>query len=356
MAGCSAESETSKERSRPIAWTVVEAASGKTTRRLTGVARAAQRTALSFEVSGVVEDVFVEPGERFAAGEALATIDTQKLALMLEQREGELQEAQAKRAEAERDLARKRQLHEKQWIADAALGSARAAHDAAGSRVAALAAAVERAKQDFRDATLYAPYEGVVAERLVEPSQQVSAGQTALRIEGRAGGMEVVVAAPETIVGRLSLGASGHEISLPAVTARPFKGTVTEIAPQSTEGNAYPVTLRIDAEEVAWRSGMTAEVTLHLANDDTGADQPLLSIPLTAFLLEDDAKAVAFRFDEETSTVTRVPITIAKLTGSSAIISKGLVTGDIIAAQGVAFLRDGQAVTRLGVGIALFNP
>ncbi|MFC6489004.1 efflux RND transporter periplasmic adaptor subunit [Nitratireductor sp. GCM10026969] len=355
LAGCSGEEGTPAEQPRPIAWTLVEAASGQTTRRLTGVTRAAQRTELSFEVSGVVDEVLVEAGEHFAAGDILATINVQKLALALEQRKGELAEAHAKRAETKRDLERKQRLHEKQWIADAALDSARAAHEAARSRVASLAAAVERARQDLADATLHAPYDGTVAERLVEPSQQVPAGQPAFRIEGHAGGMEVVVAVPETLVDHLSLG-SMHEIGLPTATARHFKGTITEIAAQSTEGNAYPVTLRVGAQIVAWRSGMTAEVALQLSAGAADADQPLVSIPITAFLPEAGAKAVAFRYDGETGTVTRAPVTIAELTAAHAIVTEGLAPGDIIAAKGVAFLRDGQPVTRLGVGIARYNP
>jgi len=357
LPACDDGTATHETPPRPIAWTTVEPTAETSTRRLAGVTRAAQRAPLSFEVPGTVETVNFESGETFEKGEVLATLNTRKLRLALEERESELAEANALLTEAEGDLKRKRDLFNKGWVSSSTLDNAKRAFETAESRVSLATARLRRAREDLDDATLKAPYNGVIAERLIEPSQQVSAGQTVFHVQGRDGGLEVEVTVPETIVNRLEIGTE-HTV-IPQIGDQPeLTGEIVEIASQATERNAFPVMLRLRQPPGELRSGTTAEVHFSLTHESgPPAHQRLFEIPLTAYVPGGKGqRAHVFRFDEERGVVERTPVTVVRVSDTGAHVSEGLSAGDVIAAKGVAFLRDGQDVTLLGEGPDRFNP
>lgn len=341
---------------RPIAWTEAERYSSGETRSLPGRLQAVQQAPLSFEVGGRVDRVAVEIGESFEAGQVLARLDARSYRLALEERKGQLAEARAKLAEAREDFERQKRLYQDGWVAKAGYDRALSALETARSRVQTARARVDIAEEDLGDTKLTAPYAGSVAARQVEPSQQVQAGDTVLRIQGRGAGLEAVVAAPETVVDRLSAG-SAHRVHLPARPDLALTGTVSDIATDAERRNAYTVTLHLRDAPADLRSGMTAEVRFDLQSLTADRhDRPLIAIPATAFAAGEGQGSHAYVFDPDNGVVRKRAIRIAEITGDTALVSDGLAPGEILATKGVSFLSDGQAVTRLGVGDARYSP
>ncbi len=73
-------------------------------------------------------------------------------------------------------------------------------------------------------------------------------------------------------------------------------------------------------------------------------------VPLVAIAQGDEAaQGYIFKYDEATNLVSKVPIRSDKVIANNLIeIVVGVAAGDIIAAAGVSFLRDGQHVKLLG--------
>jgi RND family efflux transporter MFP subunit len=360
LVACEPAPEAGDPPPRPIAWTTVEPAAPMETRTLSGVVAPVQRAELGFEVAGRIAAVAVEIGDRFASGDVLATLDTRTLRLTRDQRASELEEARATLAEAEAHFRRQERLFDEGWVAEAAFDAAKSARDTARSKVVTAAARLAIARENLEDATLRAPYAGVVAGRLAEPSERVGAGQTVLAVQGRDAGFEVRVAAPETLVDRLERG-TDHAVRLPARPGLELAGRVADIGVQAAPGDAYPVTLALEPRRPDLRAGMTAEVTFALATDAielaSSAPAPAtVAIPVTAFAAGDGDARVAFVFDEKSGTVARRSIVVSEVTGARARVGEGLAPGEIIAAKGVDFLRDGQAVTLLGRGPERYHP
>ena len=337
---------------KPIAWATVEPAGDATIRSLPGVVRAIQRVDLSFEVPGRVETVAVEVGDRFEEGQELARLDALSYELAARERRSELGQAEANLAEATNDFERQRQLHEDGWVAQAGYDLALSQRDAARSQVEMARARLAIAEDDLADTVLTAPYAGTVATRLIEPSQSVAAGETALEIQSSGAGLEIRVTFPETLIDRLAVGTE-HVVSFPTRPALALTGTVREIGSRATEGNAFPVTLALAGAPADLRTGITAEVAFDLsASDPTGTK---VVIPDTAFLAGGDQAILAFVFDEQTGTLTAREIQIEDISGNQAIVSDGLHAGEIVAAKGLPFLKDGQRVELLGVGLDRYS-
>lgn len=359
LVACEPAPKTSAPPPRPIAWTTVERAAPTETRTLAGVVEAAQRAPLSFDVGGRIASVAVEIGDRFEPGDVLAKLDTRRLELARDQRSSELDEARAALAEAEADYRRQRRLFEEGWVAEAAFDAARSARDSARSRVETAKSRLATARENLADAELRAPYAGVVERRLAEPSERVAAGRTVLEVQGRGGGFEVRVAAPATVVDRLEPGTT-HAVRLPARPGLQLAGRVKDIGAQAEPGGAYPVTLALPGPPAELRAGMSAEVAFALPTAEirlasSAPEAELVEIPITAFTAGDGDGRVAFVFDPASGTVERRAIRVSELTGTRARIAEGLAPGEIVAAKGVAFLRDGQAVTLLGEGPARYH-
>jgi RND family efflux transporter MFP subunit len=132
-----------------------------------------QRVELSPRVSGVVEAVNVQTGERVKAGQALVVLDNRPYRARLAETEALLAREQAEAAEARRDLGRVEELYRRAVIATGELDAARLKNRRAQAQAGAAAARLAQQRRDFDDTIVRAPFEALVVERRVEPGQNV---------------------------------------------------------------------------------------------------------------------------------------------------------------------------------------
>ncbi len=342
---------------RPIAWARVELADGRATRHLSGIVQAGERAPLAFETSGRVETIAVEVGDRFAAGDVLATLNASALELELDEREAALAEAEAARADGRRDFERKRTLYRDGVEAEASYLSAQASLETLDSRVAVARTLIERARDRLADATLAAPFAGSVASRPAEPAEFVAAGAPVLEVLGDAGGHEITVRVPDDLIDRLDADGE-HRVRVGRTEPRELPARIVEIGARALSGAAFPVTLRLDESDEPLRAGLVGEVRFALLAGDA-ALAGALQVPATAVLAGAGDTSHVFAFDEASSVVQRREVRVHGIEGESALMTPlepdALVEGDIVATRGVAFLTDGQRVALLGVGIAHFD-
>ena len=323
--------------------TVSEPASGKM-RRFSGVVKAADTSNISFEVPGNVQAVKVAVGERVSKGQVLAVLDDRTYRLNVEAAEAGVASAEVGVSDALNDLQRQQRIaaQDRGAITERSLEQAQAAYAGARQNLSYSTSRLNLAKRDLERTTLYAPFEGTVAERHVDPFQEVNRGQKlfVLYVEGL---MEAAISIPESEIDQVYLGLPG-EIRFPAIAGQINKGIVSEISTVAGAANAFPVRVAIeaDADNARIRPGITAEVVLLLGGDD-GEESYLIPVGALSPGGADGANYV-FVYDVESSTVTRTAIEEEGIRDSAVVVTSGLKAGDIIAVAGVSFLRDGQKV------------
>lgn len=355
-AGCSNVEASPEAEPKRVAATTVGAAEATVVRTFSGKVRARSRALLSFEVSGRVEKVHYDVGDTFEAGAELARLEQQVPRLNVARAKAQLKEAEATQAQAQREFHRKQQLLPTQATTQASYDLALSQLETSSSRVEVAKAALQLASEELADTVLNAPYAGVLSERLIEPSQNVAAGSPALRIQGQ-GELEVVVDVPETLVTALSVG-SEQRVQLTAFGDEPYQATITEISADAEPGGIYPVYLTLSAPPAGLRSGASAEVALGV-----GASAPdELTIPHTAFLPSGDNRVTVFVLEAEAEepadqseapplyVVKKQEVPLVRLAQDHAVIGGGLTKDAVIVTRGLAFLREGQQVTRLTEG------
>jgi RND family efflux transporter MFP subunit len=207
---------------------------------------------------------------------------------------------------------------------------------------------VVEAKIQLDDCTLRAPYDGVVARRLVEENENVKAKQPVLRFQD-VDEIIVAVEVPETIMAADLRRADIVQL-LAEFSGAPglqFPVRISEVA-QSADPVTQTFTVRTAMQAqpgVNLLPGMTATVNLTYRRADILGRR--LLVPVTGVNQETTGETVAWVVGND-QVVRRRPVKIGAASGGQIEILDGLQAGDRIAAAGVTFLRDGMKVRDLG--------
>ena len=106
LAGCEANTAPAPRSERPVQVQRVAFEGNGSTREFVGVVRARYETDLGFRVAGKIVTRVVNVGDRVRAGDVVARLDPQDLALQVESTEAELAAATSNLAQAAADLER----------------------------------------------------------------------------------------------------------------------------------------------------------------------------------------------------------------------------------------------------------
>lgn len=313
-----------------------------------GTLRAGQRSDLSFLHSGEVVAVTRELGERFAAGDVLARLDDIAFRLAVDELTANLAEAEANLNDAVRTHRRIQSLGQTGAVSASDVDAAEDRRDAADARVRAIGASLRRALQRLSETELKAPFDGEIAERLVEPAQTVAAGQTVVRITGGDGEMEAVVDLPASALGTF---VEGDEASILVLSTGAVRtATVIEVGNSARRSGLYPVTLAV-ADGTGLRPGLRIEAQgVARARNDAS-----LTIPLTAYLPVSETVGQVFVVEAASGRASVREVGLGTVTDQGIEVLWGLEGGEVIAARGLPWLRDGERVAPIGLGLRQFN-
>jgi RND family efflux transporter MFP subunit len=332
--------------------TVAERGSG-TTRKFSGTVEATDTSSLSFEVAGNVTEVLADTGDQVKKGQILARLDTQTFELNVQGHEADLGRTKAVATEKALELQRQKTLFEKKWVSKAAYDQAVAANDTARNDVSLAQSRLSLAKRDLAKTVLVAPFDGLVALRLVDPFVEVGRGQALFEVFAE-GALEIAINIPENTIDKINMGLPA-EVSIPSVQGCGCTAIVSEIGSVTIEANSFPVKAALIERPVSVRPGMTAEIKFRIGGEE-GENSFLIPISALAARVgpEDDisTKSDVFVFKPETGdpklgTVVRRRVQVRGGTGDLVEIFDGLEAGEVVAVAGVSYLSDGRKVKLL---------
>ena len=263
----------------------------------TGTLQPLTQVDVSSELSGVVRSVSAEENQRVAKGDVLAELDATRILAQIERAQANVAAASARVSDAEvtlreteQTLARSSQLSQRGMVTEQAQETATAARDRAASAVEIARANVAIAEAELRlqeadlaKSTIYAPIDGIVLTRSVNPGQTVASSMSApvlFVIAENLETMELKAAVDEADIGRV---ASGQEarFTVDAFPERRFDAAIRDISYASVETEGvvtYQARLNVDNQEMLLRPGMTATVDIVTRRADG-----VLLVPAAAF-------------------------------------------------------------------------
>ncbi|SDF12968.1 efflux RND transporter periplasmic adaptor subunit [Limimaricola pyoseonensis] len=324
-----ATSPSAQQTPRPVKLMTVEAGPRTPDRQFFGQVVARQTVDLAFQVSGQIVEFPVLEGETVPEGDLVARLDPEPFELALEQ-------AELRKAQADRDLERLDQLS-RSTVSEAALQDARTAAELADVTLRDAQRALSKARLD-------APFEALVAERMVANFSTVSPGTPVVRLHDMSE-LRIEVEVPEILFQRAGLN-PGVKVEA-RFPGRPgaFPLEIREFTSDTdATGQTFVLTLAFVGEETPQvLPGSSVTVVAMLDDGATGAVLP------TGALVPDVDGTVSVMVFEETDDGARVtarPVTIEPTDAGGFRVTEGLSGGEEIVSAGAALLDDGQAVRR----------
>jgi len=273
----------------------------------TGTLSALVTVQVGSQVSGRIQDLYVDFNSPVTKGQLIAKIDPQLFQAAQDQAHANylaavanLKKAQVQAVDAGRQYTRAKSLAEQKLIAQADLDTAQANADAAAAQVDSSAGAVEQARAGLHQAevnlaytSIISPINGVVISRSVDVGQTVAASlqaPTLFVIAEDLRKMQVDTSVAEADVGRLS----AHMPATFVVDAYPgtvFAGIVRQIRNSPTVVQnvvTYDAVIDVDNPDVKLMPGMTANCTFIVAQKDD-----VLRAPNAALRFRPDAAFLA---------------------------------------------------------------
>lgn len=251
----------------------------------TGTVQPTKTVLIGSQVSGRIQDLYVDFNSKVTKGQVLARLDPLLLQASLDQARANLAAAQANLAgaqavarDAARQHARTQQLAAGLLVAQAEAETAQSSAEAAQARVTAshgavalAQAAVEQAKLQLSYTAIVSPIDGIVISRSVDVGQTVAASlqaPTLFTLAEDLKKMQVEASVAEADIGKIA-SEMGAIFTVDAFPGRTFAGKVRQVrsAPQTIQNVVtYTVVIDVDNGDFALRPGMTANVTFVYAD------------------------------------------------------------------------------------------
>ncbi|HEY7804586.1 MAG TPA: efflux RND transporter periplasmic adaptor subunit [Orrella sp.] len=253
----------------------------------TGTLEPTRTIEVGSELSGTLEDVFVQENDVVEFGELLAVLDTSRLEDAIAKSKASLSSAQAQVlqsdatvAEARATLTRMQEVFKLSGgkvpseseieVAEATLKRAMANLSATKAAVMQAEAEVKTNQTNLQKAQIKSPVNGVVLTREVEPGNTVVAAMSTpvlFTIAEDLRQMELRVSVDEADVATVSPG-QAVSFTVSAWPGRQFPASIERVGLGSTITDnvvTYKTILRVDNDDLALRPGMTATATITTA-------------------------------------------------------------------------------------------
>ena len=288
---------------------------------------------IAAEVAGQILTTNVELGDQVEVGQLLAQIDPRDYQHQLKSRLGEVDRLQAVIDNQKRRVKRLRSLVGDAFVSDNALQDEEATLKALLRQLSTAEANGDIAARNLEKTSILAPVSGQIQQRTIAVGSYVKKGDLAFQISN-ATDLTIHLPFPEKVLQHLTPGQQVH-LATPSSDQVYQDGVINQLRPMveptSRAGEAI-----IDITNPGdWFPGASVSGEVILDSRQS------VVIPKIALVLR-PAGQVVFVIKELTA-VQRV-VTVGEYLDGQVEILEGLQSGEIIAAEGAAYLSDGAPV------------
>jgi HlyD family secretion protein len=251
----------------------VEQGSVETVVTSTGVLQPTETVEVGTQVSGQVAELFADFNDQVTKGQLLARIDPVILQQEVQSAQATVMRNQAEIDQAERALARSKDLFAENVVTETELEQAQYSYTVAKAAYTSAQVGLERARRNLAYTEIRAPINGIIVERAADLGQTVSASTSAptlFLLAQDLSHMEILASVDEGDIGRIT---SGQDVrfTVQAYGDEEFAGVVKQVRLQSvTQDNvvSYSVVIALGNPDGRLLPAMTATVEFIVARAD----------------------------------------------------------------------------------------
>lgn len=286
-----------------------------------GETRAFRDITYSAEISGQVEQLSVDIGDRVVKGQTMARIDFEMLAAVEEEAKSSLELAQKTYARVSALLSEELTTQQSVDEANSYLIRAQAQHRIAGI--------------NLRKSEIHSEIAGIVSEKFIEKGEFAVPGMPLIRVVDYTR-VYVDIEVPETVISRLKTGME-TSVFIDALGER-YSGRIDAIVPVSDlVSKTFTVRILMDNPGLKVLVGMAATVTITVLKFEN-----VIVVPQEVVIVQHEQQYV---FVAREGLASRRIVRTGPVIGQNVIISEGLKADDQLIIVGFRELVDGAPVT-----------
>ncbi len=270
---------------------------------------------------GSVEAIYVKEGDAVAKGQALGSIEAEKLRTTYEV------------ARLNERMARENHTRQQQFYADG--NASRLAVDQAELAWLNSKSALLEAEKVLEGALCITPIDGIVLSRFVELHQELPPGSRTFTV-ARLDRVRILIGIPEQEISGIAAG-NEAEVSFAMQPGRVYRGRLERIGREvSSQTLTFQAEVLVDNLDRSILSGITAKVRLkrHSLKNQ-------IAVPSAAILTSGEETYVMV---EQGSRALKVPVVAGPTDNSRTVILQGLAAGSRLITEGNHLVRDGSEV------------
>ncbi len=322
------ENQDSLPGTKPITVTTVIVKKEKvvTGLRYSGTVEAYQSIPLNFQTTGTVEKVLVEPGDVVQKGQLVATLDQTDAKSLYDITLSQYQ--QAKDAyDRLKTVHDKGSLPEIKWVE-------------MESKLEQAQSSLNLAKNNLEKCNLYAPVNGMVGRRNIEPGMSsisiVSAPLELVYIKQ----VYVKISVPENEVARIIKGMKAS-FTVSALNDKEFKGEVSNISPVADKiSRTYEAKILVQNPELALKPGMVCDVKM-----ETTMEKEVILVPNQSVSKDNENRVYIYVVDPSEKRAKKQVIKTGQYLDSGLEVVSGLAAGQLIVNEGKEKLSDNSLIS-----------
>ncbi|MEI6436477.1 MAG: efflux RND transporter periplasmic adaptor subunit [Bacteroidota bacterium] len=317
------ENKEALPSAKPIKVTTVMVKQEKvvTALRYSGTTEAYQSIPLNFQTTGTVEEVLVEAGDIVNKGQLLATLDPTDAKSMYDITLSQYQQA--------RDAYdRLKSVHDNGSLPEIKWVEMESKLDQAQS-------SLDLAKNNLGKCKLYAPVNGMVGRRNIEPGMSsISIASAPLELVDIKQ-VYVKISVPENEVTRIAKGMKAG-IVVSALDDKEFKGEVANISPVADRiSRTYEAKILVPNPGLALKPGMVCDVKM-----ETAMEKEVILVPYQSVSKDNENRVFVFLVNPETKRARKQIIKTGQYQDTGLEVISGLEAGQIIVNGGKEKLSD----------------
>ncbi len=308
---------------------------------LTGTVTSARVAQLSAEVSGQVESIRIEVGDRVKTGDTLLQLDREIEQFTLQGLQAGTEQARAQLADARRRYQDAEQLRQQKSISVNELRLLQAEVEVNAAALKRQLAEERRQQARVERHTLKAPFAGVISERSTEVGEWIEPGNPVMTLVA-IDDLRIDFRVPQEFYTRIDQ-QSRISVTLDALPDKEFEGRIETVVPVSDPSSrTFIMHVRVDETGTRMTPGMSVHGQLQL---NTGREGVVVS--RDALLRYPDGRVTVWVVDpgSEPTTVTEKRVKTGHGFNGQVTIREGIQAGDVVVVQGNESLQEGQQVS-----------
>jgi len=294
--------------------------------RYSGTVEAYQNIPLNFQTTGTVQEVLVDAGDIVHKGQLLATLDETDAKNMHEITLSQYQQAKDAH-ERLKTVHNQGSLPEIKWVE-------------MESKLEQAQSSLNLAKNNLDKCSLYAPVNGMVGRRNIEPGMSsISLASAPLELVNIRQ-VYVKISVPENEFAKIVKGMKAH-FTVSALNDQEFIGEVANISPVADRiSRTYEARILLDNPGLALKPGMVCDVKMA-----TAMEKELVLIPYQSVTKNNENHAFVFLVDATAKRARKQVIVTGQYHDTGLEVISGLEPGQIIVNGGKEKLSDNSLIS-----------